>query len=69
MAVKTYLQQLEPVQAAIEAIETRGQAVDVSGRTLSRADLRTLYDRERYLRRMVAHQKRGGIRTLRVIPK
>jgi hypothetical protein len=66
----TYAEQLANVQTAIEAIETRGQAVSVEGKTLSRADLQTLYDREAYLRRMAARETAGrGIRLRRVIFK
>ena len=68
MATKTYQEQLETVQAAIEAIETLGQGTDVNGRTLTRADLRTLYQREAELLRRVARETRGGIRVRRGVP-
>jgi phage-related minor tail protein len=68
MATKTYQEQLESVQAAIADIETKGQTVDVNGRTLTRADLRTLYQREAQLRRLVDRESRGGIRVRRGVP-
>lgn len=67
MAVETYQQQLERVQAAIAKIESGEQAFDMNGRTVRRADLDVLYRREAYLRRMVARQQRGGIRLRRVV--
>lgn len=69
MATETYQTQLERVQAAIAAIESGGQATDVGGRSLTRADLDTLYQRERYLRRQVARASAGGIATRRVVPR
>jgi len=68
MAIKTYQEQLETVQATIEEIETRGQSTDVNGRTLTRGNLATLYDREKYLRRMVGREARGGVRVRRGVP-
>ncbi|HLL48976.1 MAG TPA: hypothetical protein VK399_19935 [Longimicrobiaceae bacterium] len=52
--------QLTRVQQAIAAIEERGQATDVNGRSLTRADLRTLYAREADLRARIANRGRGG---------
>lgn len=64
MAIKTYTEQLESIQAAIEKIETEGQAysLDKSGVTVSltRANLPALYQREQHLRTMVAREQRGG---------
>lgn len=62
MAVEDYSTQLERVQAAIAAVEERGSAISAEGRSLSRADLATLYERETYLRRMVNRASTGGIR-------
>lgn len=64
----TYAEQLDSVQAAIATIESGGQAVGFDGRTLSRADLATLYKREKWLRTRVARQARGGARVMRVVP-
>lgn len=68
MPVKSYEEQLEQVQAAIEQILTRGQAVDVNGRALTRANLRALQEREKWLIQQVERQKRGGIRVRRAVP-
>ena len=60
----TYAEQLESVQAAIAKIESGAQAYSGSGKSLSRADLGTLYQREQWLRGKVARESRGsgGIR-------
>ena len=68
MAIKTYTEQLESVQAAIEKIESSGQAYSIGGRTLTRADLPTLYEREKRLIALVNKESRGGIRTRGVTP-
>ena len=63
MSTKTYQEQLEDVQAAIEKIESDGQAysMDRGGFAVSntRGQLATLYKREAYLRAMVAREQRG----------
>jgi hypothetical protein len=72
MAIKTYAEQLESVQAAIAKIESGAQAyeiaVDGSQRRLTRGDLKTLYEREARLRPLAARESRGrrgiGISTL-----
>ena len=53
--------QLDRVQAAIGKIESGGQDVTYDGRRLTRADLATLYDRERELLRRTARAAAGGI--------
>lgn len=64
MAIKTYTEQLESVQAVIEEIETKGQAysVEKSGltATLTRANLAALYHREERLRVLAAREQNGG---------
>ncbi len=60
---ETYAQQLDRVQTAIAAIETGGQSVSQNGRTLSRADLSTLYAREQRLLDLIDRQSNGS-RTL-----
>ena len=64
MAVLTYAEQLEAVQAAITKIETTGQAYsrDSGGASVAhtRADLKTLYQREQRLRVLVEREQRGG---------
>lgn len=64
MAIETYTQQLERVQATIAAIEERGQAYEIDtgvagGRKLTRADLATLYAREERLRPLAASEADG----------
>lgn len=60
MAIKTYSQQLEEVQEAIAKVESKSQSHVVGERTLTRADLETLYKREQWLRGKVAQESRGG---------
>lgn len=60
MAAKTYAEQLVSVQAAIEAIETRGQSYAIGDRTLRRGDLPALYAREKFLRSQAARETAGG---------
>ncbi len=61
MAIKSYTEQLEEVQAAISKIETKGQSHSAEGRSMTRADLEALYKREQYLRQMADRESRGGI--------
>lgn len=65
---KTYSAQLTDVQQAIADIELRGQSVDLNGKRMTRADLATLHTRERYLRRAVDRETRGGMRIRQVVP-
>ena len=51
---------LDRVRVAIEAIETGGQSVSYEGRSVTKADLKTLYEREAYLEQRLARQQRGG---------
>jgi len=60
MAVKTYTQQLEEVQAAIEAIELRGQSYTINGRSFTKGDLGTLYAREERLRKLASRESSVG---------
>lgn len=48
MALKTIREQLEEVQTAITTVMT-GQAYSINGRSMTRADLKALQDREEYL--------------------
>jgi hypothetical protein len=64
----SYSDQLISCQAAIAAIESGNQSYTLLNRTFTKADLKTLYDREKWLRFQVAKQANGGIRTLRVVP-
>jgi len=50
---ETLASQLASVQAAITAIESGAQSASINGRQLTRADLKTLYDREASLLRRI----------------
>lgn len=60
MAIKTYLEQLEEVQAAISNILTGAQQYSYEGRQITRAHLAKLWDQERRLRVMVNRDAAGG---------
>jgi hypothetical protein len=70
---KTYAQQLEEVQTAIGKIEGGAQSYTIgeggATRTVTRATLRDLYDREKFLRTMAAREEAGGIRINYGLPK
>jgi hypothetical protein len=68
VSIASYSDQLVSVQAAIATIEGSNQSYTLLGRTFSKADLKTLYDREKWLRTKVAREAAGGIRVQRVIP-
>ena len=70
MALKTILERLESVQSAIAKIEAGGQAYSISGRSLSRADLTSLYEQEKYLEARYARESsgNGGISVTRITP-
>jgi hypothetical protein len=61
MAIKTYTEQLESVQTAIEKIEGGSQSYSIDNVNYSRADLDTLYKREERLLKKVNKQSNGGI--------
>lgn len=69
MAVESYSMQLERVQTTIATIEEAGQAHDINGRSLRRADLEVLYKREKWLRKMADRESRGGIRMRQAVPR
>ena len=60
MAIKTYAEQLEEVQTAIATIETGSQSYSMGSRSLTRADLRTLYNREKWLRTMADREENSN---------
>jgi hypothetical protein len=72
MAILTYTEQLEEVQAAITAILTGAQEYSVGSgisRSVKRADLGALQEREKYLRPLAAREGRsGGIRIRGITP-
>ena len=57
----TLAAQLASVQAVIAAIENGAQAASSEGESLTRADLKTLYDREERLLNKIAREDRGNI--------
>ena len=62
MAIKTTLEQLEEVQAAISAIETSGQDVTMSdGKRWTMANLDVLYAREEKLLIRFYRENGGGM--------
>lgn len=72
MATESYQTQLERVQTAIAAIEGGAQSYSIStelgSRSYGKADLSTLYAREKELRTRAAREARGGIRVRGVTP-
>ena len=65
---ESYSTQLERVQLAIAKIEGGAQSYAIDGVSYTRAELATLYKRERELRALVARESRGGIRLQRGVP-
>ncbi len=65
----TAQQKLDRVQAAIAKIENNGQDMTYDGKRVTRADLNTLYTRERQLEREIDRESRGGIRVRRGTPE
>lgn len=59
---KTLSSQLDTVQTAIERIESGAQSVLVDGVTITRANLKTLYDREAHLLRKIERGTSGSAR-------
>lgn len=60
MAIKTYTEQLESVQAAIEAIESgKVSSMAIAGRSYTYNDLETLYAREERLMPKAQRESRG----------
>jgi hypothetical protein len=50
---------LDRVRKAIETIENSGQSVSYEGRNVTKADLKTLYEREAMLEKRLARKGRG----------
>lgn len=69
MAVKTTLEQLEEVQAAITAVMS-GQAYSIAGRSMTKADLRALSEREEILLKRYKNEEGTGGTTINIgIPR
>lgn len=60
----TPAQLLEAVEKAIEDILTKGQSISISGRTLTKADLRALLDEQKYLRNKIDRLSTGTRRVV-----
>lgn len=56
---ETLMQQLVRVQRAIAVIESGAQEYQIGNRRLTKADLKTLYDREAYLKRAIIEEETG----------
>ncbi len=61
MAIESLSTQLERVQAAIAAIESGAQSYRIGNRSLTKADLATLYKRENALNQAIAEEASGGL--------
>lgn len=59
MAIKTYTAQLEEVQAAITAVLTGAQTVEVSGRKYVKGDLQVLFDMQKQLMPLALKEQSG----------
>lgn len=60
VAIQTYTEQLERVQATIQKIEESAQEYNIADRALKYPELASLYKREKYLRGMVARYETTG---------
>lgn len=58
----TLQQQLERVQAAIAAIESGAQEYDIDSQNVTKANLKTLYEREIFLKQQIAYENIGTTR-------
>lgn len=65
---KSVEEQLESTLTSIQQVEQNGQRYTIKDRELWRGDLRQLEQRAQRLEKKAAREKRGGIRTQRVIP-
>lgn len=65
---KSVEEQLEDVQNAITAVETRGQRMTIKDREIWRANLKELDQRSERLEKAAARRARGGVRVQRIVP-
>lgn len=61
MDEETIMQQLRRVRIAISRIEDGAQEYTIGNRRLTRADLKTLYDRENALQNALSDIRGGGL--------
>jgi len=59
--LQTLEEQLDRVQKAIADIEGGAQEYAIGSRKLTKGDLKTLYDRESYLKTAIAAQNGGSV--------
>ncbi len=70
MAIKTTLEQLEEVQAAISALMTEGQSATIDGNTVEMANLPAMERREQtLLARYRTEQGTGGPVVVHQVPR
>ncbi len=62
MAILTVTERLENIQTLIQQVETGGQAYTKGGRSLTRADLKALYEQEAALLEVYGDTVRGPAR-------
>ena len=65
---KSVAEQLEQVEAALDAVETGGQRYRIKERELWRANHAELEARRDKLEKKARREKRGGIRVARIVP-
>ncbi|MGL4966150.1 MAG: hypothetical protein ACRC67_33325 [Inquilinus sp.] len=65
---KTNVEMLDEVQEAISAV-MRNQSYTIDGRTLTRANLKDLQEREETLLRRVNREAGGGMRIRLAVPR
>jgi len=61
VALKTTLEQLQEVQDAISAVMA-GQAYSIGGRSVTKANLDALHEREKYLEQKYYREQAGATR-------
>ena len=64
----TDAEELTQIETAISAILVRGQSAGIRDNSVTRADLRTLYQRRDQLTARIARTARGGIRVRGATP-
>ena len=60
MTISSAEQELQAVNNAIEAILSGAQSYQINNQSVTRANLKDLYDRKSYLESRIAAQQRGG---------
>lgn len=68
MALKSYAEMAEEVQAAISAILGGAQSYSIGNRSLTRANLKELLELEKHYRSLASREAAGGIQVRGVTP-